>query len=605
MFLRKKRKVVRGESYEYWHLCESVRTGKGPRQRVVASLCKLDEKEVCSGGWEDIEELLSGKKIQKAKQLEFSDREKKLLKETPQQWEKVNVKGVRVERTRDFGEAYLGLALWRRLGLDQLLKELIVDGHEKVDWPTVASVLVTARFCQQESELRVAENWYEKTALEDILGIKKELINDDRLYRGLDKLGENKEKLCAHLIERYQDWFGVRMEFLLYDVTSTFFEGQAERNEKAARGYSRDNRSDCKQVCIGLVCTPEGLPLSYEVFSGNRADVTTVKEIVTMMEEKYGMAERIWVMDRGMVSEANIDFLRSRKASYIIGTPKSELNHFQQSLLEKDNWCEVQEGLEAKLLEHPDGKGVEKYLLCRSSQRAEKEKSMLLRQSEKLSQELQKINLWLQRSPQKDKEKVGRRIGRWTGKYPAAAKMIEAKVQYHKEKAEEKAIGLQFYTLLEIGQKTIKNKGVYLLRTNCSETDPTAIWKWYIQLVAAEAAFRTAKSDLGLRPIYHQKTSRVEAHILVCFLALALWRSLEQWMSLKGLGTCASKLIASVATIKSMDVILPIERAGNHFELRLRTVAKPDKEVAQLLIRLGLQLPRQSKIIENVVPKMN
>jgi transposase len=608
MFLRKKRKVVRGESYEYWHLCESVRTGQGPRQRVVASLFKLDDKEVCSGGWEDIGELLSGKKIKRERQLELLDQKEDLPKEVSPQWEKVNVREVRVERTRDFGEAYLALALWRRLELDKLLKELIVDGHEKVDWPTVASILVTARFCQEESELGVAESWYEKTALEDILGVKKELINDDRLYRGLDKLGEKKEKLCSHLIERYKDWFGVRMEFLLYDVTSTFFEGQAEKNEKAARGYSRDNRSDCKQVCIGLVCTPEGLPLSYEVFSGNRADVTTVKEIVTMMEEKYGMAERIWVMDRGMVSEANVDFLRSRKASYIIGTPKSELSHFQQSLLEKENWCEVQEGLEAKLLEHPDGNGIEKYLLCRSSQRAEKEKSMLIRQSEKLSEELQKIHLWLERSPQKDKEKVGRRIGRWTGKYPAAAKVIEAKVQYHKEDsqdAEEKAIGLQFYTLLETGQKTIKNKGAYLLRTNCSETDPAAIWKWYIQLVAAEAAFRTAKSDLGLRPIYHQKTSRVEAHILVCFLALALWRSLEQWMVLKDLGTCARKLIASVATIKSMDVILPIERAGQHFELRLRTVAKPDKEVAQLLLRLGLQLPRQSKIIENVVPKMN
>lgn len=602
MFLRKKRKIVREESYEYWHLCESVRTSKGPRQRVVASLCKLDDKEVSSGGWEDIEELLCGNKVKKAEQMELWNNGEKKKAQSSAQWEKVNIKGVRVERTRNFGEVYLALALWRRLKLDKLLKELIADGYEKVDWPTVASILVAARFCREESELGIAENWYEKTALEDILGVKKELINDDRLYRALDKLGKEKESLCNHLIERYKDWFGVRMEFLLYDVTSTFFEGQAKKNEKAARGYSRDKRSDCKQVCIGLVCTPEGLPLSYEVFSGNRADVTTVEEIVTQMENKYGMAQRVWVMDRGMVSEANIEFLRSRKASYIVGTSKSELNHFQQSLLEKENWNEIQEGVEGKLVEHPDGNGSEKYVLCRSSQRGEKEKSMLVRQSDKLSEELQKINVWLQRSPQKNKGKVERRIGRWLGRYPAAAKIIEAKVQCNKE---EEAIGLQFYTLVEAGQKTFRNKGAYLLRTNCQESDPSIIWKWYIQLVAAEAAFRTAKSDLGLRPIYHQKESRVEAHILICFLALALWRSLEQWMSSKGLGTCARQLIASMATIKSMDVILPIERAGEHMELRLRTVAKPDKEIAQLLVRLGLQFPKQSKIIENVVPKMN
>lgn len=190
-----------------------------------------------------------------------------------------------MERTRDFGEVYFAMALWRRLELDKLLKELMDSGREAVDWPTLSNILVAARFCGQQSELGIAESWREKSALEDILGIKKERINDDRLYRGLDLLGARKEKLCAHLMERYRDWFGVNMEFLLYDVTSTFFEGQAERNEKAARGYSRDKRSDCKQVCIGLVCTPEGLSLSYEVFSGNRSDVTTVKEIITMMEK--------------------------------------------------------------------------------------------------------------------------------------------------------------------------------------------------------------------------------------------------------------------------------------------------------------------------------
>jgi transposase len=349
------------------------------------------------------------------------------------------------------------------------------------------------------------------------------------------------------------------------------------------------------------VCTPEGLPLSYEVFSGNRVDVTTVEDIVKMMEEKYGAAERIWVMDRGMVSEANITFLRERKALYIVGTPKSELRHFESALLEEENWTEVQDGLEARLVEHPDGKGSEKYVLCRSTARAQKERALMERQSQGLASELNKIQVWLERKPQDDLEKVGRRIGRALGKYPAAARIMEARVE---QDSDGRACHLVIFSHLEAGQRAHHRQGAYLLRTNCQETDPATIWRWYIQLIAAAAAFRTAKSDLGLRPIFHHLESRVDAHILVCFLALALWRTLEQWMHAKGLGTCARKLIEAVSTIKSMDVILPVERAGIRTEMRLRVVAKPESDVAQLLARLGLQLPRQSKIIENVVPKM-
>jgi hypothetical protein len=599
MYLRKKRKRAGGEVYEYWSLCETVRTAKGPRQRVVASLHKLGEAEVSEGGWGDIEGLLSGRPKARARQLELG--EKAAAVAAAPRWEKVDVGAVWVERVREFGEVYLPLALWHRLGLGKVLEGLIEPGRETVSWATVASVLVAARFCAQRSELAIAEGWYERTAFEDLLGVEKAQINDDRLYRALDVLGRHKERLCAHLMERYRDWFGVRMEFLLYDVTSTFFEGQAAQNPKAQRGYSRDSRADCKQVCIGLVCTPEGLPLSYEVFSGNRTDVTTVEEIVTMMEEEYGAAERVWVMDRGMVSEANIAFLRRRKALYIVGTPKSELRHFEAALLEEENWTQVQAGLEARMVEHPDGDGSERYVLCRSTARAQKERAMLERQSQGLVVELGKIQAWLVRSPQADLEKVGRRIGRVFGKYPAAARVIDARVE---QDGQGLACNLRFFSHLEVGQRAHRGQGVYLLRTNCEETDPATLWRWYIQLISAEAAFRTAKSDLGLRPIFHHLESRVDAHILVCFLALALWRSLEQWMSAKGLGSSARKLIASISTLKSMDVVLPVERSGVRAELRLRVVAKPEGETAQLLARLGLQIPRQSRIIGNVVPKI-
>jgi len=596
MFLRRKRKRAGGESYEYWSLCETVRTAKGPRQRVVAALGKLDEEDIRAGGWEDIETLLGGRRVGREVQMELGAQ----APPPSARWEKVDVGAVRVERVREFGAVYLPLALWHRLGLGPLLDGLIEAGRERVSWSAVASVLVAARFCARRSELGIAEGWYGKTALEDLLGVGQEQINDDRLYRALDVLGEHKDQLCAHLIKRYRDWFGVRMEFLIYDVTSTFFEGQAARNPKAARGYSRDKRSDCKQVCIGLVCTPEGLPLSYEVFSGNRTDVTTVEDIVKMMEEKYGAAERVWVMDRGMVSEANIAFLRQRKALYIVGTPKSELRHFETVLLEEKNWTTVQEGLEARMVEHPDGEGSEKYVLCRSTARAEKERAMLARQSQRLTAELAKVQAWLQRKAEPDLEKVGRRIGRALGKYPAAARIVQARVEHD---AQGRAYDLGIFSAVEDGQRAHRGGGAYLLRTNCKETDPATLWRWYIQLISAEAAFRTAKSDLGLRPIFHQLETRVEAHILVCFLALALWRSLEQWMLARGLGSCARKLIAAVSGIKSMDVVLPVERGAQRTDLRLRVVAKPEPDTAQLLAHLGLQIPRQAKFLPIVVPK--
>ena len=603
MFLRRKNKRSRGAGYSYWSLCETYRTARGPRQRVVASLGKLADPEAArlAQGWADLSALLSGEPAPRPAATPYlPELAPPAAPPPPPPWEQVDVRGVRVERTRDFGEVYLGLALWRRLKLDELLTRLLPAGRESVDWARVAALLTVARFCAQRSELGIAEHWYGTTALDELLGVAPELVNDDRLYRALDQLGEHKDALCTHLMERYRQWFGVRFEFLLYDVTSTFFEGQAERNAQAQRGYSRDQRPDCKQVCLGLVCTPEGLPLSFEVFPGNRPDVTTVEQIVTMMETKYGTAERIWVMDRGMVSEANLAFLRARKARYLVGTPKSWLRHHEATLLDQSDWRQVQDGLAVRLVAHPDGAAGEQYVLCRSAARAEKERAMLQRQSAGLTDALVKIDAGLRRTPQTDLEGVGRRIGRALGQYPSAAAIVNARVQTD---AQGRAVGLQITSAVTAGQKAHRQKGAYLLRTNCEETDPAQLWRWYLQLVQAAAAFRTAKSDLGLRPIYHQLEGRVQAHLLVCFLALALWRTLEQWMQAKGLGTCARQLLKNVAGIKSMDVLLPVKRGELISELRLRVVATPDPETAELLAHLGLRLPKGPKEIANVVPK--
>jgi len=614
MYLRRNRRMADGHAYEYWTLVESVRTARGPRQHTVASLGKLpglDPDVQC--GWADINALLAGEPAPGA-QMPLPGVMPAAEPAAPC-WREVDVRGVSAERVREFGEVYLALALWRRLGLDTALHEVIAAGDEEIPWATVACVLTIARFCGQVSELGVAERWYRRTALEDLLGVGWAKVNDDRLYRGLDALHAQKEKLTAHLLARYQSWFGVRFEFLLYDVTSTFFEGQAAGGSLAQRGHSRDSRPDCRQVCIGLVVPPEGLPLAYEVFAGNRVDVTTVQMIVTTMENKYGQPERIWVLDRGMVSEANLAWLRARKASYLVGAPKARLRQFEAALRDETGWQHVREEVEVKLVAAPGGAGEEQFVLCRSVARREKESAMLRRQHERLFAQLLKIDRALRPKPSakpvtKQSEKaqkkvavpaVERRIGRWLGRYPAAAKLFEVSVALDAHGA---PCGLVLACRWERGAWAHRAHGAYLLRTNCLEKDPVKLWQWYLQLQQAEAAFRTSKSDLHLRPIFHHKDERVDAHILVCFLALALWRTLEMWMKSKGLGSCARQLVAEVATIKSLDVVLPVRTAEGRTPLRLRTVARPEPLVAELLQHLGLHLPNTSREIKNVVEKI-
>ena len=598
MFLRRNRRRHHGECYEYWSLMRTVRTAKGPRHELVASLGKapgLDEDKRLS--WENVGDLLEGRDP-----APVQGRLGEPLP-PPRQWMQVDVRGLRVERVRDFGEVYLALSLWRRLGLHTLLRDLIAPGRESVSWELIACILTVARFCGNKSELEVAERWYADSALEDLLGVPFSQINDARLYRGLDVLHQHKDRICQHLLERYQSWFGVEFEFLLYDVTSTYFEGKAEGNPKAQRGYSRDQRSDCKQVNIGLVVTPEGLPIGYEVFAGNTADVSTVEDMVEMMEKKYGQAKRIWVMDRGMVSEDNLDFLRERQARYIVGTPKQQMRRFEAQLLDQNDWAEVQPGVEVKLVEHHDGDGREQYVLCRSSERRQKEAAMLEQQRQRLMTQLHKTDAGLRKRPAKDVGHIERRIGRWLGRYPGAERLIEVSVQ---RDGEGRACGLSIVEKSERQSWAELAHGAYLLRTNCTEQDPAQLWRWYIHLTQAEECFKISKSDLHLRPVFHQKEHRVEAHILVCFLTLALWRTLEMWMRGKDLGNCARQLLKEVATVRSMDVVLPVRTEGQDrpTDLHLRVVARPDRMVAELLHRLGLDLPSAPKIVQNVVPKI-
>lgn len=530
MFLRRHRRNKREETYEYWTLVESVRTSRGPRQRIVASIGKLpgmDKDERI--GWEEVSRIVQGIN---SRQMSLFNQDNENIPE----WAMVNLHNISVENIRQFGDTYLGLLLWKNLELDKIFKEIQDGGKEDIEWKAMFCLSVLARFCAPSSELEIAESWYEKTMLPDILGIPVEKVNDDRLYRTLDKILPHKDEVCRHLQKRYEELFGTRFDFLLYDVTSTYFEGQCKNNEQAKRGYSRDHRPDCLQVCIGLVVTKEGLPVGYEVFDGNRNDVTTLEDIVDLMEVKYGKANRIWVFDRGIVSEENLEELRRRKTQYLVGTPRSMLKQFEASLTE-EGWESVYEDIEVKLLKDPSYK-EELFILCKSLHRKEKERGILDNHRKKLEYELLKVQKAIREGRLTDCEKASARIGRWQGRYGRAEKLFEVELIKDNE-GNLKDLSIEYKKgRIEWAEKI---NGKYLLRTNMTEDDPKKLWKMYMQLNQAETAFRMSKSELGLRPIFHHREDRVQAHtclcrvrhgrqVFVCFMALAMWKTLELWI---------------------------------------------------------------------------
>lgn len=590
MYLRRHSRKKGDTEYEAWSLVESVRTSKGPRQRTVATLGKLpglDKEERV--GWEEIARVLDGKPRPERNLFEKEE-------EIPL-WATVNLRAIRVERLRHFGDVYLGLALWKRLGLEDFSRDHLPSGREEIAWSLMSCILVLARFCSPSSELQIAESWYDKTALEDLLGVSSEKVNEDRLYRALDALLPYKDDLCKHLQQRYGELFGRRFDFLFYDITSTYFEGSGQKNEQAKRGYSRDRRPDCVQVCIGLVLSREGLPLAFEVFDGNRTDVTTVEEMVELMETKYGQAERVWVMDRGMISEENLEFLRKRKTRYLVGTPRSMLRRFEQELAEA-KWEEVEPGVEIKLCRTPEGT-EETFILCRSRGRQEKETAILNRFVNCLEAGLNKLVQQAEKGKIRQRQIAERRIGRLLERNGRAASLFEISVE-KKGSGKDCRLSIDFCKKEERYSWALNTGGSYLLRTNWTERDPHRLWKTYMKLTQVEDAFRITKSDLGIRPVYHQRTDRTQSHILVCFLALAMWRTLEQWMSSRGLGTAPRKLLEELREIRSLDVLLP----SKDKTIRLRVVATAPQDLKVLLHHLKLPLPNRPKLIQNVVAQI-
>lgn len=602
MFLRRYERGKNGKKHSYWALVESYRTGRGSRQRVITYLGELRPSE--QSGWA----LLGSRLDESARPRPTLFDPAPVDEPNPDEPVLVNLKGVRLERLRDFGHVWLALGLWRLLGLDVVLEQQLPNGREDVPWSLTAAILVIARFCRPSSELFIEHTWYRSSALEDLLGVPIGKVHTDRLYAGLDQVLPHKSALEKHLKDRLGNLFDLKYDLLLYDVTSTYFEGQCAGNPMAKRGYSRDSRPDCLQVCIGLVVTEDGIPLGYEVFAGNTNDSKTIPEIVAAMEVKYGQAQRVWVLDRGMVSEKNLAFLRARGGQYIVGTPKAMLRQFERHLAEGD-WQTVQEGVEVKLVPGPDGS--ETFLLARSADRRDKEKAMHQRFLDRLEAALQKLAAAAASGRLHDPAMANRRLGRLLQRYWRAAAAFEVTIALlpppeaarpHRRRRSPR-LAITWTRKSTWSAWATLSEGCYLLRSNLTEVDPQTLWKRYIQLTEAEWAFRIHKDELAIRPIWHHKADRVQAHILVCFLAYVLWKTLAQWMQRSGLGEAPRTLVDEFAKIKCGDVVLPTRGADGRpgRNVRLRCVTTPDAAQKVLLNRLGVTLPTRLRRLDEMV----
>ena len=594
MFLRSNRRIKDGKDHSYWSLVETVRTADGPRQRTLCYLGELNSS--AQARWLKTIEVFNEQGA--TQQLKLFPVEVEPPPDDPQV-ARVLLNKVRLERTRQFGACWLGLELWKRLGLDGFFEECVDEHEADVPWSRVAAVLAINRLCAPGSELAVEERWYPSTALDDLLGIEEGKINDTRLYRCLDRILPHKTKLEQHLKQRYGELFGAEFDVLLYDLTSTYVEGAAEKNPMISRGYSRDHRPDCEQMVIALIVNSEGFPFSYETFDGNRADVSTMETILRMVERKYGKARRIWVFDRGIVSEENLAAIRKRGGQYLVGTPRSQMKQFEEELLQ-DDWTQVRPEVEVKKVAIPQGE--ETYILCRTSGRKEKEKAIRNRFSTRMEDALKRLAKTIETGRLKDRNKMERRLGRIQATHPQVNDLYEVALR-------DTPAGIRLHWAIKEDRKAWRalREGAYMLRTNLQAGTAEELWSRYMQLTEAEASFRALKSELSIRPLFHQLEPRVKAHVMVAFLGYALWITLKHLLkrraaiipqpSASGVNNArplsAMKALALLSTLQSADIVLPTTDGR---EIRLRRITEPTSEQKSLLQQLGLSLPERFEL---------
>jgi len=574
MFLKCSERRKNGKVHRSWSVVESQRHPGGKvAQRHVVYLGEINDSQRLA--WERTIAVFDEEPCQMRQLALFPvDRTPPLDGADAVQ---VRLDAMRLEHPRQWGACWLGDHLWRTLHLDDFFGARLPITRETTDWEKVLRILTIYRLLSPGSEWRLHRIWFGTTALADLLGVDARAVQDDTLYRCHDLLLPLKEELFAHLRQRWSDLFGARYEVLLYDLTSTYFECEVPDDENDPRrfGYSRDKRSDCVQVVIALVVTPEGLPLAYEMFPGNTADKTTLRGMLATIRRRYGAAERIWIMDRGIPTEEILTELRAADSQvrYLVGTPKGRLTRYEAALAERP-WQAVHPHLRVKLLPQ-DG---ELYVLAESQARTGKERGMRRRRLKAYWKRLGELQR--QRPP---RDELLQKLGAAQARAGRSAKsLVTIKVA---------SDGALTYQLNRDTLRTVRaREGRYLLRTNLAANDPELIWRCYMQLCFVEEAFRTLKGDLGLRPIFHQRPARIEAHLFISFLAYCLSITLRQ--QLRGLagGLMPRTVFEKLATVQMLDVIVPTTDGR---ELMLVRRTEPDRDVQLLLDRLGLTLPPQ------------
>jgi transposase len=574
MFLRPNRRSKDGKEHIYWSLVETTRTEDGPRQRTLCYLGELNSS--AQAQWLGTVEVFN--EHGESRQLKLFPSEA-VVAEAPDV-ARVLVKKVRLERTRQFGSCYLGIELWRRLGLDTFFGQHLDTDAADVPWSRVAAVLAINRLCDPGSELAVEQRWYPSTALDDLLHIEEGKLNGTRLYRCLDRLLPLKTKLEQHLKQRFGELFGAEFDVLLYDLTSTYVEGAAEANPMMRRGYSRDHRPDCEQLVLALIVNNEGFPFSYEIFDGNRADVSTMEAILRTVERKHGKARRVWVFDRGIVSEENLAAIRRRGGQYLVGTPRSRMKEFESELL-KDDFEQVRPEVEVKQIAIPGGEEI--YVLCRTSGRKEKEKAIRSRFAEKIEKSLKGLEKRIKEGRLKDRYKMERYLGRIQAANPQAADLYQMAIADTPEGAR-----LQWAIKPDQQKWREAREGAYMLRTNLAAESAAELWQKYMQLTEVEAAFRALKSELAIRPLFHQLEKRVKAHVMVAFIGYALLVTLKHLLKRQQANCSPVQAITSLSKLHSADIVLPTIDGR---EIRLRRITEPEAEQRTLLHALQIHLP--------------
>lgn len=573
MFLKCSTRRKDGKEHRSWSVVESRRLGRSVVQRHVLYLGEINDSQ--RAAWQKAIEVFDEADGQTRQCALFPHDRTPPPTDTPAV--QVHLSQLQLCRPRSWGACWLGDHLWRELQLDTFFAPRLGVSREGTDWEKVLRLLTLYRLLSPGSEWRLHRHWFATTACADLLGADERLAQDDTLYRGLDGLREHKDALFTHLRARWSDLFGAKFDVLLYDLTSTYFECDVPEEQTDPRrfGYSRDKRSDCVQIIVALVVTPEGLPLAYEMLPGNTADKTTLRGMLQLIQQRYGAAERIWVMDRGIPTEAVLEELRQSdpQVSYLVGTPKGRLTKLEQDLAEKP-WQEVRPQLRVKLL--PQEREV--YVLAESGARAAKERGIRRRKLKALWQRLKEIQAQDLTRDQR-LEKLG-------GARNRAGRAVVALVQTTVTAEGQLTFQLDRDKLRSVRQR----EGRYLLRTNLSADSPELLWRCYMQLVFVEEAFRTLKGDLGLRPIYHQKPERIEAHLFVAFLAYCLSITLRQRLKALAGGLMPRVVFEKLATLQLLDVRVPTTDGR---ELLLVRRTEPERDVALLLARLQLDLPPQ------------